>query len=92
MLETLKLFDLSGKRALITGSSQGIGQALAQGLAGAGAAIVLNGRNDAKLQSAASDLRSGVQPYRRLHLMRPTTRQCAPPLTGSRQITVPLIS
>ena len=57
MLETLKLFDLSGKRALITGSSQGIGQALAQGLAGAGAAIVLNGRNDAKLQSAASDLR-----------------------------------
>ncbi|HLA01782.1 MAG TPA: gluconate 5-dehydrogenase, partial [Aestuariivirga sp.] len=32
-----KLFDLSGKRALITGSSQGIGLGLAEGLAGAGA-------------------------------------------------------
>ena len=34
----LSLFDLSGKRALVTGSSQGIGLALAEGLAAAGAA------------------------------------------------------
>ena len=32
-----ELFDLTGKTALITGSSQGIGHALAEGLAGAGA-------------------------------------------------------
>jgi gluconate 5-dehydrogenase len=43
------LFDLSGRRALVTGSSQGIGLALARGLADAGAAIVLNGRDEAKL-------------------------------------------
>lgn len=51
------LFDLSGRRALITGSSQGIGLALARGLAGAGAALVLNGRDAAKLDAAAQSLR-----------------------------------
>ncbi|HET9069975.1 MAG TPA: gluconate 5-dehydrogenase, partial [Amaricoccus sp.] len=35
------LFDLTGRRALVTGSSQGIGLALAGGLAAAGAALVL---------------------------------------------------
>ena len=39
---SIHLFDLTGKRALITGSSQGIGLALARGLADAGAEIVLN--------------------------------------------------
>lgn len=48
------LFDLTGKRALVTGSSQGIGFALAQGLAKAGAAVVLNGRDAKKLHEAAS--------------------------------------
>lgn len=52
------LFDLSGKRALITGSSQGIGYALARGLAQAGAEIVLNGRNPEKLAAASAQLRS----------------------------------
>ena len=51
------LFDLTGKRALITGSSQGIGFALAKGLAAAGASIVLNGRDTTKLDNAAADLR-----------------------------------
>lgn len=51
------LFDLTGKTALITGSSQGIGYALAQALASAGAAIVLNGRDEEKLESAAIELR-----------------------------------
>ena len=53
---TLQMFDLTGLRALITGSSQGIGFALARGLAGAGAEIVLNGRDAAKLATAAADL------------------------------------
>lgn len=47
------LFSLAGKRALITGSSQGIGFALAHGLAAAGAEIVLNGRDAARLDAAA---------------------------------------
>jgi gluconate 5-dehydrogenase len=49
-----KLFDLTGRRALITGSSQGIGFALAEGLAAAGAQVVLNGRDAAKLEAAAA--------------------------------------
>lgn len=52
-----ELFDLSGRRALVTGSSQGIGFALAQGLAMHGAKIVLNGRDKAKLDEASRRLR-----------------------------------
>lgn len=52
-----KLFDLTGKRALISGSSQGIGFALARGLAEAGAEVVLNGRDGEKLAEAAQTLR-----------------------------------
>ncbi|AEQ52589.1 SDR family oxidoreductase [Pelagibacterium halotolerans] len=52
------LFDLTGKTALVTGSSQGIGYALAEGLAQHGARIVLNGRNPQKLQAAAKALRA----------------------------------
>lgn len=55
---SLQLFDLSGKTALITGSSQGIGFALAKGLADAGATIILNGRNPDKLSEAAAALLS----------------------------------
>ncbi len=52
------LFSLDGRRALITGSSQGIGFALAKGLADAGAEIVLNGRDTAKLAAAAAELKA----------------------------------
>ncbi len=58
MTKGAALFDLTGKRALITGSSQGIGLALARGLSEAGAALVLNGRDTAKLGTAAEVLRS----------------------------------
>jgi gluconate 5-dehydrogenase len=51
-----QLFDLTGRRALITGSSQGIGFALAQGLAAAGAQVVLNGRDTGKLAAAAAQI------------------------------------
>jgi len=57
MGKTNALFDLTGKRALITGSSQGIGYALAQGMAEAGANLILNGRDTAKLEVAAQRLR-----------------------------------
>ena len=48
-----KLFDLSGKTALVTGSSGGLGLAMARGLAEAGAEIVLNGRDESRLAAAA---------------------------------------
>lgn len=51
---SLALFDLTGKRALVSGSSQGIGLALAQGLAAAGAEVVLNGRDRDKLAAAVA--------------------------------------
>jgi NAD(P)-dependent dehydrogenase (short-subunit alcohol dehydrogenase family) len=44
--------DLSGKRAVVTGSTAGIGFAIAKGLAAAGASVVINGRTDAKVQAA----------------------------------------
>jgi gluconate 5-dehydrogenase len=50
------IFDLSGRRALITGGSQGIGFALAQGLAEAGAAVVINGRDRARAEAAAATI------------------------------------
>lgn len=52
----LEIFDLSGKRALVTGSSQGIGLALARGLAKGGAQVILNGRNREKLQQTADTI------------------------------------
>ena len=55
---TKSLFSLQGRVALVTGSSQGIGLAIATGLAEAGAAVVLNGRDVGKLQLAAKHLQS----------------------------------
>ncbi len=52
------LFDLTGKSALITGSGQGIGLSLSQGLASAGARIVLNGRNAERLVKAQALLQA----------------------------------
>lgn len=56
MPKGVAVFDLIGRRALITGSSQGIGFALAQGLGEAGANVVLNGRNADRLSDAVRRL------------------------------------
>ena len=52
------LFDLTGKTALITGSSRGLGRAFAEGLATAGARVILNGVNEARLHEAAEEMRA----------------------------------
>ena len=52
-------FSLTGRTALITGASRGIGFAIAQALAGAGAQIVLNGRDAGSVETAAEELRAG---------------------------------
>lgn len=49
------LFDLTGRLALVTGSSRGIGAALARGLADAGATLVLHGRDPVALERARAD-------------------------------------
>jgi gluconate 5-dehydrogenase len=57
-MRIVDLFDLSGRRALITGASRGIGYAMAVALSAAGAHVVLNGRTEASLQDAAARLRA----------------------------------
>jgi gluconate 5-dehydrogenase len=54
-----KLFNLAGRTALVTGSSRGLGRAIATGLAEAGAAVVLNGADAVRLASTTSELRAG---------------------------------
>ena len=51
-----ELFNLKGRLALVTGSGQGIGYALAKGLAGHGAKVVLNGRTSEKIEKAVASL------------------------------------
>lgn len=51
-------FDLSGRLALVTGSSTGLGYAIARGLAQAGARVVVNGRDPGRLAAAAAALRA----------------------------------
>lgn len=52
--------ELSGKTALVTGSTGGIGMAIAKGLAGAGATVVLNGRTQARINAALETLRAAL--------------------------------
>jgi NAD(P)-dependent dehydrogenase (short-subunit alcohol dehydrogenase family) len=55
-----KLFDLSGKVALVTGGSKGLGKAMARGLAEAGADVFISSRNEDELQSALKEIAEGT--------------------------------
>ena len=52
--------DLTGKTALVTGSTQGIGFAIAEGLANSGARVAVNGRTPERVKEAAEKLRGDV--------------------------------
>lgn len=54
----MKLFDLSGRVALITGGNGGIGLGMAEGLAAAGSAVMIAGRNRAKNEAALARLKT----------------------------------
>lgn len=55
---SIRLFDLTGKTALVTGSSRGLGRAFAEGLAAAGARVILNGIDESRLEETAASMRS----------------------------------
>ena len=54
----MDLFDLSGKKALVTGGSRGIGLMIARGLLGAGASVVISSRNEEACAKAVAELSS----------------------------------
>ena len=56
MIGAMDRFDLSGRSALVTGSSRGIGRALAQGLLEAGARVVVHGRDRSRAEATAAAL------------------------------------
>jgi NAD(P)-dependent dehydrogenase (short-subunit alcohol dehydrogenase family) len=56
MLPGIKLFDMTGKSAIITGGSKGLGEAMAAGLASAGADVLLTSRNAEEVEAAAAKI------------------------------------
>ena len=52
------LFDLSGRTALVTGSSRGLGRAIAEGMARAGAKIIINGVDPKRVEQAVAEFRA----------------------------------
>jgi len=60
-MENLSMFDLSGRVALVTGGSKGLGKAMARGFALAGADIVISSRNGEELKSALTEILEGTE-------------------------------
>jgi len=57
-MKAMEMFDLRGRAAIVTGGNGGIGRAIALGLAEAGAAVAIFGRNEAKNAAVLEELRS----------------------------------
>ena len=60
-----KLFDLTGRLALVTGSSRGIGRAIAEGYVAAGARVVINGRDATAVRGGREGARQRTRSRRR---------------------------
>src|SRR5580698_1641019 len=60
MINSSKLFDLSGRVALITGGNKGLGKAMATGLAQAGADVFIASRNESELKASLAEILQGT--------------------------------
>ena len=83
------MFNLTGKVALITGGSKGLGKAMARGLAEAGADIVIASRHEDELKAALSEILKGTD-RKGAYLVadmskRPSKRKSSQPLWRSRK-------
>lgn len=63
-MSAMPLFDLSGKRVLITGGTHGLGMAMAKGLGRAGATLIINGHTSVKMETALAEYsKFGLKAY-----------------------------
>ena len=69
-----QLFDLTGRVALVTGGSKGLGKAMARGFAEAGADVVISSRHEDELRPTAAEIRSGTG-VRVAHFVADMTRR-----------------
>jgi len=81
-MKTHALFDLTGRVAVVTGGNGGIGRSIALGLAEAGAAVAVLGRNDEKNQRVLSELKAIGVPSVAVRVDVTNRADWSPRLTG----------
>jgi NAD(P)-dependent dehydrogenase (short-subunit alcohol dehydrogenase family) len=71
----MKIFDLTGRVALVTGGSKGLGQAMARGFAEAGADVIISSRHEDELKNALAEILQGTGRKGRYFVTDMTQRQ-----------------
>lgn len=86
-----QLFDLSGRTALVTGGSKGIGKSIARGYAEAGANVVITARHEDELQAACAEIGDGLDVKVVYRLCEMTDRAQCDDMIRSVQAEFPII-
>jgi NAD(P)-dependent dehydrogenase (short-subunit alcohol dehydrogenase family) len=80
-----RLFDLSGRVALVTGGNKGLGKAMARGLAEAGADVVISSRHGDELEAAAREISEGLE-VRVEYVVAVLSRRAEAPLLAAKAL------